>query len=181
MNTINKEKISKEIKLLRLNNVDIICANVHIGNEYKTEPSSEQKEIENFLYENDVDIIYMSHSYVLQPVEVKQFTKSDGTIKNVLTIYSLGNFITDQTKENSNSSAILEVSIFKNENNLFSYDYDYTPIYLDNNYSSSHKYMLLPTLDSIYDYENKLDKNISNNLYKKLQNSVEYTKKILSK
>jgi len=181
VNTINKEKILNEIKLLKLKNVDIICANVHLGNEYKSTPNKEQEEIENFLYENDVDIVYMSHPYVLQPIEQKQYTKSDGTTKDVFTIYSLGNFTSGQTTANTNTSVILNLEISKNENNNININYDYTPICMINNYSKEKKYMLFDTKAAIQDYENNEESTISEEIYIKLKNSLEYVEKVLGK
>lgn len=123
----------------------------------------------------------MSHSYVLQPVEQKQYTKADGTVKNVFTIYSLGNFISGQTKTNTTTSIILNLEITKNETNDISITYNYIPIYTINNFSEEKKYMLLDTTAAIEDYENNENTIISEEIYKKLKNSLEYIKNVLNK
>ena len=38
-----------------------------------------------------------------------------------------------------NSSIILNVNVVKNDNNEISYEYEYIPIYIENNYSNSNK------------------------------------------
>ena len=77
---------------------------MHWGEEYKTVPNNEQNELANFLFENGADIILGSHPHVLQRMEKRNITLSDGTTKDGFIIYSLGNFVSGQVKENTKNS-----------------------------------------------------------------------------
>lgn len=79
----DKQLLEKEVKALR-EKVDVLVVMMHWGQEFTFRPSSEQKEVANFLSNLGVDIIYGSHSHSIQDVEV---------IGNkTLVFYSLGNF-----------------------------------------------------------------------------------------
>ena len=69
---------------------------MHWGIEYQTSPNAEQKELADFLFANDVDIIFGSHPHVLQKMEKRTVTKEDGSTKDGFVIYSLGNFFSNK-------------------------------------------------------------------------------------
>lgn len=114
VNFIDKDLILKQINLAKEQEPDLICASMHWGVEYQTKPNSEQKKLADLLFENGVDIILGSHPHVLQPMEKKTITLDDGTVKDVFIIYSLGNFMSGQTKPNTRDSIILNLEILKN-------------------------------------------------------------------
>lgn len=132
VNFIDKDLILKQIKLAKEQEPDLICASMHWGIEYQTKQNSEQEELAELLFKNGVDIILGSHPHVLQPMEKKTVTLEDGTVKEVFIIYSLGNFMSGQTKNNTKNSIILNLYITKNgETEKIVIDkVDYIPIYM---------------------------------------------------
>ena len=155
INLIDKDLIKKQLDLAKKENPDIICVNMHWGEEYQDLPNDEQLDLERFLFENGVDIILGSHPHVLQPMETKEFTMPDGTVKNVFTIYSLGNFVSGQDKKNTKNSIILNMDIIKDGDTgkLRFENITYIPIYT----YTSPKYKNYKVLDlqkAIADYEN---------------------------
>lgn len=155
INLIDKDLIKAQLDFAKEGKPDVICVNMHWGTEYENIPNSEQLDLENFLFENGVDIILGSHPHVLQPMESKVFTMPDGTEKNVFVIYSLGNFMSGQDKQNTRNSIILNMDIVK-EGNTKKLRFDnisYTPIYT----YTSPKYKNYKVLDlkkAIAEYEN---------------------------
>ena len=87
---------------------------MHWGVEYVTKQNASQEELADFLFENGVDVILGGHPHVLQPMEKRSITLSDGSIVDGFVIYSLGNFISGQKKENTKTSAILNLTFTKN-------------------------------------------------------------------
>ena len=155
INLIDKDLIKRQLDLAKQEKTDIICVNMHWGEEYQVRPNDEQLDLERFLFENGVDIILGSHPHVLQPMEVKEFTMPDGTKKNVFTIYSLGNFMSGQDKKNTRNSIILNMNIIKEgeSGGLRFENINYVPIYT----YTSPKYKNYKVLDlqkAIADYEN---------------------------
>jgi poly-gamma-glutamate capsule biosynthesis protein CapA/YwtB (metallophosphatase superfamily) len=121
VNIINRDKMAQEIDRAKME-ADVIVMSIHWGNEYKRIPTQQQKDLASFLANKGVDIIFGSHPHVLQPMEWIQ--RDDG--RKTFVVYSLGNFISNQTgqyKEIGGMSTI-DISLFKNG--------DETRIELDN-------------------------------------------------
>ena len=140
VNIIDKDFIQNQLSLAKNQNPDLICVAMHWGIEYKTSPNSEQEDLTNFLFENGTDIIIGNHPHVLQPMEKREITLSDGSIKDGFIVYSLGNFLADQSKANTRNSAILNLKITKDpENKIHINTATYTPIYTYKDSSQSTK------------------------------------------
>ena len=180
VNLIDKEKIKADLKKAKELEVDLISVNMHWGAEYRLKPTSEQKELADFLFQNGVDLILGSHPHVLEPMEKRTITLEDGTEKEVFLIYSLGNFVSGQTKQYTNMSIILDLEITKHAEGKISIDkVEYTPIYVDMRSSSAdERFKILDIKQSIAAYENG-DTNISKTLYNKLKSALETIDKVM--
>lgn len=144
VNLIDKELMAKQIEQAKQERADLIIVNVHWGIEYRLEPTKEQEELATFLFENGVDIILGSHPHVLEPMEKKQITTVEGEEKECFVIYSLGNFMSGQTKENTKDSILLNLTITKSASGKISIDQvDYTPIYCYTTKGKSKSFLLL--------------------------------------
>jgi len=82
---------------LREAGAEILVAVLHWGIEYDNFPSSSQEKIAYALCEGGVDIIIGSHPHVVQPIEKLTFTNADGTVRDCLVVYSLGNLLCNQS------------------------------------------------------------------------------------
>lgn len=157
VNLIDEKLILKQIELAKNENPDLICVSMHWGIEDTTKQNSEQERLANLLFENGVDIIFGSHPHVLQPMEKKTVTLKDGTTKDCFIIYSLGNFMSGQTKANNKDSIILNIDVTKNgETGKIVLDkVEYVPIYMyKSNNKTTQKYKVLDIEKNILDYEN---------------------------
>ena len=101
INLIDEDFIINQLNLAKEQNPDLICVNMHWGIEYQTKQNSSQEKLADLLFQNGADIILGSHPHVLQPMETKTITLEDGSTKNCFVIYSLGNFMSGQTKKNT--------------------------------------------------------------------------------
>lgn len=175
INLIDKELIKTHLDLAKNLKPDVICVNMHWGIEYQNSPNAEQEELANFLFENGVDIILGSHPHVLQKMESKEILLSNGELKNGFVIYSLGNFMSGQTKANTRNSIILKLDIIKegSTGNLRFENIDYIPIYTYT-YPNFKNYKVLDIRKAIQNYEDGTNTLISRNTYDLLNKELEH-------
>lgn len=181
INLIDEDFIINQLNLAKEQNPDLICVNMHWGIEYQTKQNSSQEKLADLLFQNGADIILGSHPHVLQPMETKTITLEDGSTKNCFVIYSLGNFMSGQTKENTRDSIILNLNITKKaDDNSISIDsVSYVPIYMFKNSSlKNKKFKILDIENSISNYENN-NSSISKSTYDTLNSELSKIKKIL--
>ena len=172
----------KQLESAKRLNVDMICVNMHWGVEYQTSPNTEQKELADFLFKNGVDIIFGSHPHVLQPMEKRTVTLDDGSTKDGFVIYSLGNFISNQSDVNTQDTIILNLQITKSgKDGKISIDnFDYIPVYCYNKGSGTKdRYKLIDLKQSIADYENGTS-SISSSLYNTFKSELQRIEKIVN-
>ncbi len=182
VNLIDEDLILKQIKLAKEQNSDLICASMHWGIEYQLKQNKEQEKLKDLLFNNGVDIILGSHPHVLQPMEKQTVTLEDGTTKDCFVIYSLGNFMSGQTKENTRSSIILNIDITKNgETGQTSLNkVEYIPIYMYKSATASiKKYKVLDIEKVLINYENGKDQSIGQSTYMILKNELNKIKNII--
>ena len=150
INLISDEKIVDDLEKAKEQNPDVIVVNMHWGIEYQTSPNKEQERLANILFVNGVDIILGSHPHVLQQMEKREIQLEDGTTKEGFIIYSLGNFISGQVKENTKESVILNMDVVRNgkTGKILIEDINYVPIHMAKN----NKYRLENVENSKGDY-----------------------------
>ena len=149
---IFSEKLAKEDLTYANENADFSIVLMHWGDVYKNEPNEEQKEQAQFLIDNGADIIIGAHPSVVQSMEILQ--NKEG--KDCLVAYSLGDFTSDFSYENSNLELILNIQIYYDaeDNSASLYKVDYVPIYM-NDYGAKNKvdrYKLLDMKNEIANY-----------------------------
>ena len=180
VNLIDEDLILKQIKLAKEQNPDLICVSMHWGIEYQLKQNQEQEKLKDLLFNNSVDIILGSHPHVLQPMKNETITLDDGSTKDCFVIYSLGNFMSGQTKENTRSSVILNIDITKSgETGKTKLNkVEYIPIYM---YKSPtvrvHKYKILDIEKTLSNFESGIDKTIGQTTYTNLKNVLNKIRK----
>ena len=178
VNVIDKDKIKKEIEKAKEENVDVIIACMHWGEEYHTTQTKEQENLADFLFQNGVDIIIGNHPHVIEPFETKEVTMPDGTKKQCFVAYALGNFTADQNYVNTRDSIIINLKVTKKADGTVSIDSsDYIPLYIYKNPSLSlKKFVIIDLKTAIENYENGTNKSIgltAYNLFKKELSQIE--------
>lgn len=184
VNLIDENLILNQISLAKEQNPDLICVSMHWGIEYQTKQNSEQERLANLLFTNGVDVILGSHPHVLQPMEKKAITLEDGSTKDCFVIYSLGNFMSGQTKTNTRNSIILNMSFTKSgETGKTTIDsVSYVPIYMYKSASgSTQRYKVLDIEKAIINYQNGTDTSIGQSVYSTLQTELTKIKNTVEK
>ena len=120
VNCIDTVRMAKEIELAEVGS-DCVIACMHWGYEYTHQPSHEQRTLAEFLQRKGVDIIVGTHPHVVQP-----YTANDRQI----TIYSLGNFVSNQRKSDTDGGILAEIEIEKGADSLCHYSMRAIPIWV---------------------------------------------------
>lgn len=182
VNLIDKDKMKADIEKAKKLNADVICVNMHWGEEYRQTATQEQEELADFLFQNGVDLILGSHTHVLEPMEKRTVTLADGTKKDGFVIYSLGNFMSGQNANFTRQSVILDIQLTKKgKDNTISIDsVKYTPIYMYNIYAgkSMNRFKIMDIEEEIKKYDEG-DTTIGAQLYNTLVSELEHIYKVV--
>lgn len=109
---IDTAAIKRDIRQARQDSASNIIAFMHWGYEYHTYPSKEQEELGKWLHDQGVDIVIGSHPHVVQPIE---YVISDNDTLGV-TVYSLGNFISNQSYQGTDGGLCIRLTLTKPKN-----------------------------------------------------------------
>lgn len=110
---IDEKKIVKDIAKARKKGADVVAISLHFGEEYQRQPNTQQKQLVKNLLQAGADIILGSHPHVVQPYKIFNFPGKNGKIRKAVAIYSMGNFISGQTKDYTDLGVIFQVNIRK--------------------------------------------------------------------
>ena len=181
VNLIDKTLIQKQLSLAKESSPDLICVSMHWGIEYQTSPNSEQKDLADFLFKNGADIIIGNHPHVLQSMEKRTITSDDGSTRDGFVVYSLGNFLADQSKNYTRDSAILNLNITKDADGKIKINSaTYTPTYIyKNTASSTNKFKIMNLKNSIDAYEAGYTSDLDKKTYNTFKTELENVKKLL--
>ena len=154
--TIDYDFMKSKIDQAKAEGAEAIVVSMHWGIEYQTKENTEQDKIADFLIENDVNVILGCHPHVPQPMEMRTVTMDDGTEKTGFVIFSMGNFFSAQTFDNTRNTLILNVKIRKDaETGKITVDQaTYAPLYVyDNGLNAKDRYEILDLNSIINSYE----------------------------
>ena len=128
---------------------DITICYVHMGDEYSTVPSQEQRDVAAALIDAGAEVVIGSHVHVIQPMEV--VTTDEGN--RGIVYFSIGNYASNQadvenmlggaaiftiekTPAGNGSKAKTRVSSYSFVPTFCHYDYDTTQMYFLNDYTN---------------------------------------------
>lgn len=112
---IDRDRMAREIALARGKGAEIVCVAVHWGIEYVLNENAAQRSLADFLVEQGVDLIIGGHPHVVQPMRVVHNEKED---KDVLVVYSLGNFISNMKTVDTRGGALVKVRLERDDNGV---------------------------------------------------------------
>lgn len=110
---IDKDRIAYDMERL-VPECDIVAVIMHWGNEYTHNPTSEQKELAQYLCDLGAGIIIGHHPHVIQPYEWLESENGNKTF----CIYSLGNFLSSQDKADRLVEGMLTLTIKKENDEI---------------------------------------------------------------
>lgn len=109
VNRIDRQTIRQDLATVRPLHPDAIIACMHWGTEYDLLPDESQKQLADWLLRQGVTHIIGSHPHVVQPMEVR----TDSTGQKHIVAYSLGNFISNMSRTDTDGGAMLSLTLAK--------------------------------------------------------------------
>jgi len=156
--------------------VDLVFIIIHWGNEYERLPSASQREMAERLIDMGVDVIIGSHPHVIQPAEIIKTETAQG-----LVLYSLGNFISNQRWQYTDSGVIVFIQVTKNpalgtlQVSLHEIIPTWVNRYLEN---GRWKYKILPVKEVLDHHNAKEEFKLSETDYRRIQEVLGETEDI---
>ncbi len=153
----DEELVKADIERLR-DKVDLLMVSMHWGEEYTHTPTTEQKDIAEYLASLNVDIVIGHHPHVVQPIDF---------IDDTMVIYSLGNFIASQYGINKLTGLMAGITVKKttidNQTTITLEEPTAQLVYVDSKITSyRHDYKLYPynllTDDILENYKDHYNK-----------------------
>jgi poly-gamma-glutamate capsule biosynthesis protein CapA/YwtB (metallophosphatase superfamily) len=111
INMLDRNLIASDIKKAKGKNPDLVILFLHWGNEYDTIPSKAQHELADYFFSLGADLIIGSHPHVLQKMVWVKSNKSSP--RDRITVYSLGNFISNQQKPKTDGGSMVRIDLVK--------------------------------------------------------------------
>lgn len=143
INYIDSVIIKEDIAKAKSMNVDYIVCNMHWGTEYKPLPNSYQKLYEDVCYRAGADMVIGGHPHVVQPIEKKKVRGKDK-----LTIWSLGNFVSNMQTRTTRGGVMLGAHIEKKNGKMMLGDVNHHFVYvMRRNEGAVSQYYILPDFD----------------------------------
>lgn len=171
LRTPDKERLTADLEQAKAAGTDLIAVMIHWGVEYQIKQNAYQEEMADFLFANGADIILGGHSHVPQPMEIR--TLEDG--RQGFVCYSLGNFISSQNDEYTDTTAVLTLGLTRDNvtGTAQVSGYSYTPMYmLDREAGAKPRFQLLDV------YQALASEETGQALSKRLSKAVEDCHKI---
>lgn len=120
VNRIDTLRMADDLARVR-GRVDCIVVGIHWGVEYARRESAEQRLLADFLRRHGADVVIGSHPHVVQPAE------ADSTH---VTIYSLGNFVSNQRKRYTDGGIMASVEATKHPDGRMTYRLECIPVWV---------------------------------------------------
>lgn len=126
VNLIDTTAIQNDLRRIDRSETDCIIVFFHWGDEYVRKPNDTQRKLAELCHRYGTEIVMGSHPHVIQPFEAGYDT--DSIIRSV-TVYSLGNFVSNQRDRYKNGGLIVTLDVEKKNEQIEICPY-YTPVWV---------------------------------------------------
>ena len=131
VNRLDTVQMKEDIRRAKEWMPDCLAVALHWGVEYERKPNRDQRRMVEFLQREGVQLIIGSHPHVVQPIVQDSLGR--------LTIYSLGNFLSNQRKRYTDGGLMVEVELEKKGDDPLKITYRPISVWVDR----AHGYRLL--------------------------------------
>lgn len=179
VNMYSEEQVKSDVKYAKENEAEYICVKIHWGDAISENITDEQRNIADFLVENDVDLILGAHPSVIQPMEIRK--NKDG--ENVFIAYSIGTYVSTLSAEEARTELVLNIELRKSgkDGKVYLNKVDYTPIYmLDNGENAENRFELIDMKNTATTYAGGNTDIVDRETYDKLVRGLNRLNDILS-
>lgn len=140
---IDRDKMAQEIRRTREAGAEIIVVAMHWGIEYVLLENGVQRDLTDFLIDQGVDLIIGGHPHVIQPMKIFHNDKEN---KDVLVVYSLGNFISNMKTADTRGGALVRAFIVRDKDNKARFSHaDYDTFFSAKPSGGSSNYKVVPS------------------------------------
>ncbi len=145
LSTTDTDRLLADLAQAEEKRTDLVCVMIHWGVEYQTKENKYQDQIADLLIASGADLVLGGHPHVLQPMELRTVETADGGSRTGFVCYSLGNFISSQTKPLTDTTAVLELELTRDNvtGETAVTGWDYTPMFMLRRDGSSRVFQLL--------------------------------------
>ncbi len=163
--TVDYDRLASDLARARDMGADMIVCNIawSANDSYYSDVRDDQREVVDYLCANGADIIVGSGLKVPQPIELRQVKLEDGTTKNCVVAYCLGNMLNCLNDSNTNLSGLLYVTLRRDVDNgeVWLANVGYRPLFMldTDDYedieegTASFKYRLFDLYDVVERYD----------------------------
>jgi len=143
INYIDSTVIKADVARAKELGADYIICNMHWGTEYKFLPNGYQKTYEQLCYREGVDMVIGGHPHVVQPIEKKTVNNEEK-----LTVWSLGNFVSNMQTRPTRGGLMVGSTIEKKGSNIELKEAHYYLVYVMKKAEGEvTQYYILPDFD----------------------------------
>lgn len=160
------------------NDVELIVASIHWGEEYITSANASQKEIAKKFNELGIDIVLGNHPHVVQPFEV-----ISGEEKSTFVVYGQGNILSNQCYEElgnrlTEDGTMIEFTLGVKDDKLYLKGYEVIPTWVHRYVGDDSKYnhVIIPLNEAL---KSPSDFNLSGQALDRAQKSFNDTSSIV--
>jgi len=140
---IDRKRIAEEMRLTREAGAEILVVTVHWGVEYVLLQNRNQEDLAQFIIDNGADLVIGGHPHVIQPMKVVRNEKEG---KDVLVVYSLGNFISNMKTADTRGGALVRAVVERDDKGKARFvSADYDTFFSSKPYGDSTNYMVIPS------------------------------------
>ncbi|MBQ3709322.1 MAG: CapA family protein [Bacteroidales bacterium] len=156
VNSMDTTEVIRDFERLDELDADLKVVFIHWGNEYQLQADRYQRRYAQFLVRHGADLIIGGHPHVSQDADT--LYAQDG--KPVVTYFSMGNFVSNQRKPNTNGGIMIQVTVNRFTGRVVATNY--IPYYVHRGYiHGKYQYYVVPTIPYInnwYDFRlNRMD------------------------
>ena len=127
VNLIDTSVIARDIQQIDRTLTDGIIVYFHWGDEYARQPNEVQKRLAAICHRYGAEIVIGSHPHVVQPISFLE--EEDGTVRQV-TVYSLGNLVSNQRNRFTDGGIIVAIDVSKKQDEPMTLTTRYTPVWV---------------------------------------------------
>lgn len=172
MSTPDTALLEADMAAARELGCDLIAVVMHWGIEYQLKPNAYQETMAETMIDLGADLVLGGHPHVLEPYEF--VTTEAGNTGFVC--YSLGNFISSQTYEYTNTTVLLNLELKKDlvTGETTVENVSYVPFYMLNKGQkiNGERMVLLDVYAAMAEYESGDQTTVTDSIYQKLQKAL---------
>ena len=117
VNLIDEKAIKADIDAAKAHKPDAIITVVHWGDEYQLAENERQRAVAQKMLNWGSTMVIGAHPHVVQPIKNYPLQEANGAARSGLVVYSMGNFISAQTKTYTDIGLMVEIELEKKKRN----------------------------------------------------------------